>query len=351
MSSTVPNSDDDPAPRGDARVDDVTVALVVGAGEVGARAARQIVDTPGFATVLVADRDTDRARVVAEALGPSAHAIEHAPGDAIPPDVDVIVCALPAGVGHDVVAAAIAEGVPVASSDDEHDAVEQLRVLDPNARSAGVTVAIGCGLAPGLADVLAVHAAALFDTVDEVRVARTGWAGPACVDTVRHERRVPVRTWRDGSWREERSPGDALVFFPEPIGGRDCRVVTGAARLLVDAFPRVARLSVQLGEPPHRTRFRRQFGDEGEWGAARIEVWGQRDGSHGCVVYGVVDRTAVAAGAVLAVVASRLVGVLGPVVKQPGVQGLGVLLEPVPFLAELAQRGVRAAVFEGVPVA
>jgi hypothetical protein len=33
------------------------------------------------------------------------------------------------------------------------------------------------------------------------------------------------------------------------------------------------------------------------------------------------------------------------------VQGLGVLLEPVPFLAELAQRGVRAAVFEGVPVA
>jgi len=42
---------------------------------------------------------------------------------------------------------------------------------------------------------------------------------------------------------------------------------------------------------------------------------------------------------------------LGPVVKQPGVQGLGLLLEPVPFLAELAQRGVRAAVFEGVPVA
>jgi len=37
--------------------------------------------------------------------------------------------------------------------------------------------------------------------------------------------------------------------------------------------------------------------------------------------------------------------------EQPGVQGLGVLVEPVPFLAELAQRGVRSAVFEGVPVA
>jgi len=328
----------------------MTVALVVGTGDVGARAARQLVDTPGFATILLADRDTSRARSVAEALGPSAHAIEYVPGEAIPPDVGVIACALPAGVSHDVVAAAIVAGVPVASTDDEHDALEQLRALDQNARASGVTVAIGCGLAPGLSDVLAAHAASLFESVDEIRVARTGWAGAASVDTVRHERRLPVRAWRDGGWREERSRGDALVFFPEPIGGRDCRVVTGATALLVDAFPNVPRLSVQLGEPPRRTRFRRQFGDE-EWGAARIEVWGQRDQSHGCVAYGVVDRTAVAAGVALAVVTARLAGTLGPVVKQPGVQGLGVLLEPVPFLAELAQRGVRAAVFEGVPVA
>jgi len=61
--------------------------------------------------------------------------------------------------------------------------------------------------------------------------------------------------------------------------------------------------------------------------------------------------TVVSAGILSAVVAARLAGTLGPVVKQPGVQGLGGLLEPVPFLAELAQRGVRAAVFEGVPVA
>jgi hypothetical protein len=329
----------------------MTVAFVVGVGEVGTRAARQLVDTAGFTSILLSDRDRARAAAVADALGPSARAIDYEPGDAIPSDVEVVVCALPAGESHEVVAAGIAAGVPVASSDDEHDALEQLRALDPNARTAGVTVAIGCGLAPGLTDVLACHAAALFEHVDEVRVARTGWAGPASVETVRHERRMPVRAWRDGGWREERSPGDALVFFPDPIGGRDCRIVTGSTRLLVDAFPDVSRLSFQLGEPPRRTRFRRRFGDEGEWGAARVEVWGQRDGSHGCLTYGVVDRTAVAAGAVLAVVAARLAGTLGPVVKQPGVQGLGVLLEPVPFLAELGQRGVRAAVFEGVPVA
>jgi hypothetical protein len=329
----------------------MTVALVVGAGDVGTRAARQLVDTAGFASILLADRDAARAREIADAMGPAVRAVDYEPGEAIPTDVEVVVCALPGGVSHDVVVAGIAAGVPVATSDDAHDALDALLALDPNARTASVTVAVGCGLAPGLTDVLAAHAASLFTAIDEVRVARTGWAGPASVDSVRHERRLPARAWHDGGWREERSPGDALVFFPDPIGGRDCRTVTGPTRLLVDAFPTVPRLSFHLGEPPRRTRFRRRFGDEGEWGAARVEVWGQRGASHGCLTYGVVDRTAVAAGTVLAVVAARLAGTLGPVVKQPGVQGLGGLLDPVPFLAELAQRGVRAAVFEGVPVA
>ena len=157
----------------------MTVALVVGAGDVGTRAARQLVDTPGFATILLADRDASRARSVADALGPSVRADRvHAgrPDSARRRRHRLRPCR-PAS-SHDVVAAAITAGVPLASSDDEHDALEQLRALDPNARSSGVTVAIGCGLAPGLSDVLAVHAASLFENVDEIRVARTGWAGP-----------------------------------------------------------------------------------------------------------------------------------------------------------------------------
>jgi hypothetical protein len=328
----------------------MTTALVIGVGAVGSRAARQLSDTPGIDRVLLADRDDTQAVEVAEALGADAQAIDFAPGDPIPPGVDVVATALPAGVDHAVVTAAIAAGVPVASSDDEHDALEQLRALSPNARSASVTVAIGCGLAPGLADVLARHAAAMFEKVDEIRLARTGWAGPASVATVRHERRSLVHTWHEGTWREEHPHGDQLVWFPEPIGGRDCKPVTGGTSLLVDAFGSVPRVAVQLGEPPRRGRLRRKFGDEGEWGAARVEVWGRRDGTLDCVVYGVVERTAVAAGAVLAVSAGRLAGVLSPEVDEPGVHGIAGLMQPVPFLAELAQRGVRAAAFEGVAV-
>ncbi len=256
----------------------VTTALVVGVGAVGTRAARQLIDTPGIDRLLLADRDETQLADVADAFGADAQAVDFAPGDPLPSGVDVVVTALPAGVDHPVVTAAIAAGVPVASSEEEHDALDQLRALDPNARGADVAIGIGCGLAPGLVDALARHAASMFESVDEIRVARTGWAGPASVATVRYERRIPVRTWHDGTWREDHPHSDSLVWFPEPIGGRECRTVTGATALLVDAFPDVARIGVQLGESPKRTRFRRRFGDEGEWGAARVEVWGRRDG-------------------------------------------------------------------------
>jgi hypothetical protein len=327
----------------------VTSALVVGVGAVGTRAARQLIDTPGIERVLLSDRDESQLDAVQDALGERSEKVGFLPGDPIPSAVDVVVTALPVGVDQPVVAAAIAAGIPAASCEDEHEAIEQLRALAPNARGAGATIAIGCGLAPGLSDVLARHGVNAFETVEEIRVARTGWAGPASVETVRHERRVNARTWHDGGWREDHPHGDHLVWFPDPIGGRDCHTITGGTALLVDAFPEVPRISVQAGEPPKRTRLKRRFGDDGEWGAARVEIWGKRDGAFDTLVYGVVERTAVAAGVVLAVTATWLAGIDRPV-SQPGVTGLGGLIDPVPFLAELAQRGVRTAAFEGVAV-
>lgn len=329
----------------------MTNALVVGLGAVGTRAARQLVDTPGINRVLLADRDDAQIEAVRDALGERAQSSSFLPGDALPADVDVVATALPVGIDQPVIAAAIAAGIPAASSEDEHEALDQLRALAPNARGANVTIAVGCGLAPGLADVLVRHGVNAFDSVEEIRVARTGWAGPASVETVRHERRVQARTWHDGSWRENHPHSDNLVWFPDPIGGRDCHTITGGTVLLVDANPSVPRISVQLGEPPKRTRLKRRFGDDGEWGAARVEIWGKREGSFDTLVYGVVERTAVAAGVVLAVTAASLTGAIAMPISEPGVYGLGRLVDPVPFLEELAQRGVRAAAFEGVAVA
>lgn len=328
----------------------MTTVLLVGIGEVGIRAARQLVDTPGVERVLLAGHESSRLARVADALGRGAEVVAFTPGDPIPQGVDAVATATPSGIDHAVVVSAITQRIPVASCDDDHDAIDALRALDPNARASGVTIAAGCGLAPGLADVLAAHAAAMFKSVDEVRVARSGWAGPASVASVRHARRALVRSWHDGAWREENPHGEVLVWFPEPIGAQDCRLVTGGTALLAAALD-APRVSVLLGEPPKRTWLRRRFGDDGEWGATRVDVWGQRDDTFDCVVYGVVERTAVAAGTTLAVAAASLAGALGPRIDRPGVHGLGALVTPAAFLAELAQRGVRAAAFDGVPVA
>ena len=325
-------------------------ALVVGVGAVGTRAGRQLVDTTAVTKVLLADEDATKVAQVAGAFGEKAEIASFSPGDPIPEGVDVVACALPSGLDHAVITAAIAAGVPCASADDDHDAIDAVRALQPNARAAGVTIALGCGLAPGLADVLVAHASAMFSAVDEIQVARVGWAGPASVAAVRHARRAEVRAWHNGSWHSQHPHGETMVWFPDPIGARDCSLVTGGGPLLVDAFDDVPRVQVMLGEPPKRTRFRRRFGDDGEWGATRVDVWGKREDGRNCVVYGVVERTEVAAGAVLAVAAAQLGGGLGDRIENPGVHGLGALVEPRPFLAELAERGVKAAVFEGVAV-
>lgn len=325
--------------------------LLVGLGTVGLRAGRQLVDTPAVGRLLLADRDLHRAEKVAGMLGPKAEALRWSPGEPLPGGLAAVACALPDGADRQIVEHALVVGSPTASVADDHTSIERLRELHDAAVEAGVTVAAGCGMAPGLTCVLARHAADGFDAVDEIRVARTGWAGPASVNAVRYERRSTPVEWRDGAWRDDRRSGDALVWFPDPIGARDCQPVTAGVSLLVDAFPDVDRISVCLGEPRSRMRWWRRLQDEGEWGAARVEVWGRRGRARDLVVYGVVERTAVAAGAVLAVTALHLGGIGVERSELPGVHGLAGLLPPVPVLTELSQRGVRAAVFEGVPVA
>jgi Shikimate / quinate 5-dehydrogenase len=328
----------------------VNRVLLVGLGDVGARAARQLVETDGVDRVYIAGRRHRRIEELAESFGERAEAIEFRPGDPLP-DVEAVACALPDDLDVKVVMTAAEQGIPVASCADAAPTIDRLRNLGDVARGSGVTVALGCGLAPGLSDVLARHGAQAFDEVDEIAVARFGCAGPASVASVRAERSSPARDWYDGAWRSIARPAEEIVWFPEPIGARDCRSVTAGAALLVDAFPGVPCIGVRLGEAQRR-RFavRRRVGDEGEWGGARIEVYGRRGRERDVVVYGVIERTAVAAGTVLALTAAHLCGAGGATIHRPGVHGLGALVEPVPFLAELAARGVRVATFEGAPV-
>src|SRR5438270_688034 len=112
-----------------------------------------------------------RADAAAAAIGPPATAMPWSP-DALNA-VDVVVLAAPAG--HRAVAeVALERGAHVVSVADGLDEVRSLLDLDAEARERALVVAVGAAFGPGLSCVLARHAAAGFDAVDEVHVARSG---------------------------------------------------------------------------------------------------------------------------------------------------------------------------------
>lgn len=331
----------------------MTAVFLVGTGMVGRRAARQLAETEGVSRIVLTDQKSERASDVAEVLGTLAEAIDWSPAQALPEGIDVVAVAMEGDAERAVAERALEAGVPMAGSSDEPDAVRSLLDLDDAAREAGITIAAGCGLAPGLADVLVRHAADALEAVSEIHIARAGSAGPACSRRLEQAGHGVALEWREGAWARERAgSGRQLVWFPDPVGGLDCRrAASGQTALLVDAFPGLNRVTMRVAEhgaAPAGTRRRRRRSDpDGEWGGVWVEVRGRRGRSEEILVYGAVDRMAFAAGTVLALAAGWLAGLDGGPVTSTGAHGLGALIEPVPFLAELGRRGVKAAAFEG----
>jgi saccharopine dehydrogenase-like NADP-dependent oxidoreductase len=319
-------------------------ALVVGAGAVGARAVRQLVESSEVEQVAVYDVDEARQAAVVETSGRKA--VAGGPDD----PADAVLLATPCGSHTGLARAHLEAGRAVVSTSDAIPDVRALLALDELATSQGRTLIAGAAFSPGYSCVLARHAAAGLDTVTEVHVARSGTGGPACARQHHDALTGSALDWRDGGWHERTAgSGRELCWFPDPIGGADCyRAELPDALLLVPAFPGVERVTARLSAT-RRDRFSahlpmlRKPHPEGLVGATRVEVRGTRDGRTEAVVLGALDRPAVAAAATAALalrwaVAGRL---------PTGAGGLGRIDEAVPFLDELVGVGIKAAVFEG----
>jgi len=324
-------------------------AVVVGCGAVGARAARQMLFLGRVDDLVVVDTDAKRAAAAVASLGSPARVAA-----ALPSGADVVVLAAP-GLGRATAEEALDGGASVVSVADAEAEVAGLLELDAAAREAGRHVVVGAGFSPGLSCVLAAHAARSFERVDEVHVAKVGTGGPACASQHHRALAGPAGGWHDGAW--ERTPGGSgreLVWFPDPVGGVDCyRAALSEPLLLVPAFAGVSRVSARVGASRRdrltaRLPMLRRPHPEGTLGAVRVEVRGSQGVTTDQRVLGVVDRPAVAA-AVVAAVAARW-AVDGRLTRT-GAAGLAALVEPGPFLAALADRGVKAAVFEGAVIA
>lgn len=327
----------------------VVRALVLGAGAVGARVSRQLASSDTLESLVIADQQEARASSLAESIGPKAG---WKPWSADVVDgCNVVVLAVPRSL-RPLAETALAAGAHVVSVAGQERDVRPLLELDSEARERSRHVVVGAGLSPGLSCLLARHAAATFDTVEEIHVSRVGTGGPGCARQHRRALLASCVDWRDGTWvRRRGGSGRELCWFPDPLGGRDCyRAGSGDAMLLAPAFPGVSRVTARVAASPGERAMSvlpllRSPQPEGAIGGIRVEVRGRRARASDVVVLGVVDRPAVAAGAVAGVAAlwaveSRL--------ARTGAAGLAELVrESVPFLRQLADSGVRAAVFEG----
>jgi hypothetical protein len=324
---------------------------VLGAGAVGARAVRQLVSTDAVTEVVVADRDEDRARQVAMSMADAGRVRSRPAGEGWWEGADVAILASAGGAHATVAEGLVAAGVSVVSVSADVDDVRDLLALDTRAREQGCAVVVGAGFSPGLSCLLAAHSASGFDVVDEVHVARTGTGGPACAADHLRAAKGEAMEWREGRWSAPpRGGGRQLCWFPDPVGALDCgRVAPADALVLVPAFPDVARVtSRSAAGVRNRVKTRlsewRGRGGEGQLGAIRVEVRGRHGDHHDIAVLGAVDRPAVAAGSVAAVAALAAAG--GRLARH-GAGGLAELAPTLGLLAELARRGVKAAVFEG----
>jgi saccharopine dehydrogenase-like NADP-dependent oxidoreductase len=323
--------------------------LLIGAGAVGARAARQLVEADEVREVLIAGSGAKRRAAVVKSTGDQA-TDAGAHGHEVSGVIDVVLLTGPAGRHVEAARHHLALGRPVVSASDSMTDVRGLLDLDAEAKVRGVAVVAGAAFSPGLSCLLARHGAARFDRVDELHVARSGTGGPACARLHHASLTGTALDWRDGGWqRRTAGSGRELCWFPDPIGAEDCyRAELPDALLLVPAFPGVGRVTARLAATrrdritAHLPMLRKPH-PEGLVGAVRVEVRGQRAGTSEVLVLGALDRPAVAAGAVAALAARAAGRRELPV----GAGGLGVVDDPLPLLQELAGIGIKAAVFAG----
>ncbi|MEY3092052.1 MAG: hypothetical protein RIU67_835, partial [Actinomycetota bacterium] len=153
------------------------------------------------------------------------------------------------------------------------------------------------------------------DVIDEIHVAFHGTGGPACAR--QHHRALggDALGWHDGEWIERPGgSGRELLWFPEPIGGKDCyRAELADPIVLQRAFAGTQRISARVSAT-RRDRLTARFPmmspphAEGGLGGLRVEIRGSKNGQRVTEVAGIAERTAVVAAAVAASVADQVIG-------------------------------------------
>ena len=150
--------------------------LVIGAGLMGKAIAFDLVHSSPHYTITLADIDKERAQQAADALGmqkvhPRGIDVRnHQEIVQLMSEHTVAISAATFHLNYLLTKAAIEAGSHFCDLGHDDGIVEQQLAEASLAARANVTAVVNCGLAPGLADILAMHAFRQFESVDSLQL-------------------------------------------------------------------------------------------------------------------------------------------------------------------------------------
>ncbi|HEY9687462.1 MAG TPA: saccharopine dehydrogenase C-terminal domain-containing protein [Coleofasciculaceae cyanobacterium] len=156
---------------------------VLGAGQQGTACVYDLLQNRSVSEIGVADTDKERADLLVAGIrrfrpDNSMTTLSAFEVDVTDPDqltdflalYDVVISAVPYFLNLRVTEAAIAAKTHMVDMGGNTDLVFEQRKLDAQAKQAGVTILPDCGLAPGMANIIAAHGIAQMDQVESLKI-------------------------------------------------------------------------------------------------------------------------------------------------------------------------------------
>jgi lysine 6-dehydrogenase len=374
--------------------------LVLGYGNTGSVIARDLAST-SEANIVVADKRALKTKQLADEIGSEKVTAEQVDvtdhnelTKLLRKDFNVVVNCTFYEFNVNVTNAAIESGVHYLDLGGlYHVTLKQLE-LDNKAKKAGITAILGCGCAPGITNILAMHGANKLDKVDSVYMysgtavfkKMTGVKVAYAVPTLLDELTMNAHSYKNGKIMEV-SPfsEEETLRFPKPIGEVKAYIVIhsepatiprtinkgikNAVFKIITSPVAVSKLKMleEIGltskqaitikgvSMSPREFLERYFGSlprpkvkkGDEVHIVRVDVTGEKDGGKARCTFDVINDAkpewnASASGFVTGVPASIIAQMLArDVIQLKGVHPSEVGVNPEPFIAELKKRDIK----------
>ena len=239
------------------------ILVLGGSGEMGSAAVADLVERTD-PKITVGDIRVDAARALLQRLGAPERVVEVDVDDprslaSALADTDAVLNATYMRQNVQVTDAAIAAGVHLVDLGSYYP--ETLQQLERNdaAERAGCRIVPGCGVAPGLTNILARLGADRLDRVDVIRmysyITHPMWTSPGIVVTRFDASTGTSVTWADGELVEQPSFGATERFeFPEPYGEQAVHIVPHPEPVTIPRTIAARTVSFKVGYPEDETR-------------------------------------------------------------------------------------------------